>query len=101
LPESYNLATSMNDEAVITPLLQNARFSKMSIKKVELFSVSTTAKEATNGLVEGGPIYEKIKKRNPAWIDEIKIKVEKELAEKFGDAPMIAPMSALISQAWK
>jgi len=101
LPESYNLATSMSDEAVITSLLQDAGFTKISTEKVGLFSVSPTAKEATDGLVEGGLIYEEIKKRNPAWIDEIKIKVEKELAEKFGAAPMIAPMSAVISQAWK
>jgi ubiquinone/menaquinone biosynthesis C-methylase UbiE len=101
LPESYNLATSMSDEALIKPLLQDAGFSKISIEKVEQLSVSPTAKEATYGLVEGGLIYKDIKKRNPAWIDEIKIKVEKELAEKFGAAPMIAPMSAVISQAWK
>jgi ubiquinone/menaquinone biosynthesis C-methylase UbiE len=101
LPESYNLATSMSDEAVITPLLQDAGFAKISIEKVALLSASPTAKEATNGLVEGGLIYEEIKKRNPAWIDEIKIKVEKELAEKFGAAPMVAPISAVISQAWK
>ena len=101
LPESYNLATSMSDEAVITPLLQDAGFSKISIEKVKLFSVCPSAKEAANGLVEGGFIYKEIKKRNPAWIDEIKIKVEKELAEKFGAAPMIAPISAVISQAWK
>jgi len=90
----------MSDEAVITLLLEDAGFAKISIEKVELFSVSRTAKEATYGFV-GGLIYEEIKKRNPAWIDEIKIKVEKELAEKFGTAPMIAPMSAVISQAWK
>lgn len=101
LSESYNLATSMSDEAAITPLLQDAGFAKISIEKVKLFSVSPTAKEAAYGLVEGGLIYEEIKKRNPAWIDEIKIKVEKELAEKFGAAPMIAPMSAVIIQAWK
>ena len=101
LPESYNLATSMSDEAAIRQLLQDAKFSKISIEKVEQFSVSPTAKEATFGLVEGGLIYKDIKKRNPAWIDEIKIRVENELAEKFGAAPMIAPMSAVISQAWK
>jgi len=100
LSESYNLATSMSDKAVITPLLENAGFSKLSIEKVKLFSVSRTAKEAAAGLV-GGNIYEEIKKRNPAWIDEIKIKLEKELAEKFGAAPMVAPMSAIICQAWK
>ncbi|HTE30093.1 MAG TPA: class I SAM-dependent methyltransferase [Chryseolinea sp.] len=100
LPESYDLSTSMSDETVITPLLQDAGFEKMSIEKVGLSFVSPTAKEAAYGLVAGG-LYEEIKKRNPAWIDEIKIKVEKKLAEKFGAAPMIAPMSAVISQAWK
>jgi ubiquinone/menaquinone biosynthesis C-methylase UbiE len=101
LPESHNTATSMNDEATIALLLQDAGFVKVSIEKVELFSVSPTAKEAANGLVESGPIYEEIKKSNPACIDEIKIKVEEELTEKFGAAPMIAPISAVISQVWK
>jgi len=100
VPESYDVATSMNDEAVITPLLEKAGFSTMSIEKIRLLSVSRTAKEAADGLVEGG-LYEEIKQRNPAWIDEIKSKVEKELAEKFGDAPMVAPISALICEARK
>ena len=82
-------------------LLQDAGFSKKTIEKVKLFCVSPSAKEAANGLVEGGLFYKEIKKRNPAWIAEIKIKVEKELAEKFGAAPMTAPISAVISQAWK
>ncbi|TBO40048.1 class I SAM-dependent methyltransferase [Pedobacter kyonggii] len=101
LPESHNLATSMNNEALITPLLKDAGFAKISIEKVKLFSVSPTAKEAACGLVEWGPVYEEIKKHNPNCIEEIKIKVEKELAEKFGTAPMIAPISAVFSQAWK
>src|SRR5687767_7349545 len=49
LPDSYYLATSMNDEAVIRPLLQDAGFSKITIEKVKLFSVSPTAKEAAYG----------------------------------------------------
>lgn len=102
LPASYNLATSMNDETFIRQLLQDAGFSKTTIEKVKQFSVSASAKEAAYALVEGGgQIYKDIKDRNPAWIAEIKIKVEKELAEKFGAAPMIAPISAVISQAWK
>ena len=101
LPESYNLPFSMNDEAVITTFLQEAGFSKITIEKVNQVSISQTAKEAVNGLTQGGIIYNEIMKRNPAWMDEIKAIAEKELSEKFGVAPMIAPMSALISQAWK
>ena len=101
LPESYNLATSMSDEVVIRPLLEDAGFSKILIEKVKQFSVCPTAKEAATGLVEGGFIFKEIRQRNPEWIDEVKRKLEKELSEKFGTAPMIAPMSAVFSQAWK
>ncbi|HKO79310.1 MAG TPA: methyltransferase domain-containing protein [Chitinophagaceae bacterium] len=101
LPESYNLAVSMSDEGVIRSLLEEAGFSKICIEKVKQFSVCPTAKEAATGLVEGGFIFKEIRQNNPEWIDEIKNKLEKELSEKFGAAPMIAPMSAVISQAWK
>ena len=101
LPSSNNLATSMSDETVIEQLLRDAGFSKMTVGKTKLFSISPSAKEAASGLVDGGPFYTQIKKRNPAWIAEIKIRVEKELAEKFGAAPMVAPISAVISEAWK
>jgi len=100
LSESYNLATSMSDKNVIHKLLNDAGFSKNTIEKVELISAIPTAKEASNGLIVGG-IYGEIKKRNAVWIDEIKIKVEKELAERFGAAPMISPISAVVSQAKK
>jgi len=100
LPASYNAATSMSDESVIRPLLQHAGFAKSTIEKVGLSGVCTSAKEAADGLVHGG-MYEEIRKRNPAVIDEIKFKVEKQLADKFGEAPMVAPMSALICRAGK
>jgi len=101
LPESYNQATSMSDETAIRQLLKDAGFSKTKIETVKLLSTSPSAKEIANGLVEGGGIYSELKKQNPAWIPEIKSKVEKELAEKFGAAPMIAPISAVICEAWK
>ena len=101
LPQSYNLPFSMNDESLIRSMLQDTGFSKVAIEKVNKVSVCKTAKEATEGLVQGGTIYNEIMKLNPAWIDEIKVTVENELAEKFGAAPMVAPMSAIISQAWK
>lgn len=101
LPESYNLPFSMSDEVIIRSFLQDAGFSKIAIEKVKQVSISPTAKEAVNSLAQGGLIYNEIMKRNPAWMDEIKMTVERELSEKFGMAPMIAPLSAVISQAWK
>ena len=101
LPASYDLATYMSDERGIRSLLQNAGFSKLSVEKVKLPSVSPTAKEAALGFVQGGSVYDEVRKSKPGSIEEIKTRLEKELAGQFGDAPMIAPISALISQAWK
>ncbi len=101
LPEFYNLPFSMNDEAAIKEMLREAGFSKISIGKVSKVSVSATAKEATEGLTQGGSSYNEIMSRNPASMEEIRALVEKELTLKFGEAPMVAPMSAVISQAWK
>lgn len=101
LPELYNLAVSMSDEAVLRPLLENAGFRDISIEKAGQLSVCPTAKEAATGLVEGGFMFREIRQHHPEWIDKIKVRLEKELSEKFGAAPMIAPMSAVISQARK
>jgi ubiquinone/menaquinone biosynthesis C-methylase UbiE len=101
LDESYDVAVSMNDEDVIRPLVEEAGFSKIFIEKVEKFSECQTAKEAATGLVDGGFVFKEFRQHNPEWINEIKIRLEKELSEKFGAAPMIAPMSAVIIQAWK
>ena len=101
LPESYNLPFSMYDESDIQKMLQKVGFSKISIKKISKLSISPTAKEASEGLAQGGIIYNAIMSQNPGSIEEIKALVEKELSEKFGEAPMAAPMSAVISKAWK
>ena len=101
LPKSYGLPFSMHEENVIQELLRNAGFHKIVIEKVVRDSISPSAEEASEGLTKGGSIYNEIMSRNPAWVDEIKMKVQKELSEKFGDSPMRATMSALVCQAWK
>ncbi len=101
LPETYHLPFSMYDEVGLNEILKQTGFSKIIIEKVDKVAHSQTAGYAAYGLTRGGSIYDEIMKRNPAWIEEISARVEKELAEKFGSEPMIAPMRAVISQAWK
>jgi len=101
LPASFNLAFSMHDESSIKSTLEEVSFSKIFVEKVNKQCYASSSKDAAEGLTMGGSIYNEIMKRNPAWIDEIRIRVEKELSEKYGTSPMIAPMSAVISQAWK
>jgi SAM-dependent methyltransferase len=101
LPESYSLPFSMSDATEIERVLQKAGFSKILVEKVSKTSVSRTAKKAAEGLTRGGAIYNELMSRNPAWVEEIKESLEKELTQKFGASPMKAPMQAVISQAWK
>jgi hypothetical protein len=91
----------MHDPEIINAQLLGAGFSRVNLEVVEKNSVCPSAKEAAYGLVQGGSLYNEIMKRNPAWLGEISSIVESELAEKYGTAPMVAPMSAIICQAWK
>ena len=101
LPETYKIPFSMHDPDAIKEQLHRAGFSKVTTEVVKKNAVCGSAKVAAFGLVHGGSIYDEIMKRNPAWLDEITSIVENELGEKYGVAPMVAPMRAIICQALK
>jgi SAM-dependent methyltransferase len=100
LPDSFDVPTSMSDETAIRSLLHDTGFTKLSIEKVKLLSACASAKEAARGFVEGS-VYDEVRKSRPGSIEKIQTRLERELANQFGDAPMVVPVSALISQAWK
>lgn len=100
LPGSYDLATSMSDERAITASLNNAGFGKVYIEKVALSAVCATAGDAARGFIQGA-VFEEFRKRYPDRVEEAKLSLSRELAQKFGTNSMIATMRALISQAWK
>ena len=101
LPETYKIPFSMHDPDAIREQLLRAGFSKVKTEVVKKNAVCGSAKVAAYGLVNGGSIYDEIMKRNPAWLGEITSIVESELAEKYGIAPMVAPMRAIVCQGWK
>ena len=100
LPETYKLPYGFNDPDVIRELLENAGFLSITIEHVVKTAISDTAMEAAIGLSNGGSLYNEIMNRNPAWIEEITEKLEKELTEKYGASPMMAPMSAVVCKAF-
>lgn len=101
LPDSIHVATSMSDEAGIRSLVEDAGFSRISIEKVQKESVCSTAREAAVGFSHSGAVVDEIRKQEPALIDQLIVSLEKELSQKFGSSPMVAPISAVICQAWK
>ena len=101
LPESYSLPTSMHDDSVLRELLLEAGFSRVNVEKQKRDSQCQSAKNAAEALVQAGAFSKEIMSLNPAQINEVKSLLAKELGKRYGDAPMIAPMSAVIGQAWK
>lgn len=101
LPESYTTAFSMNNEVEINSWLTQAGFTEIKVERVEKIAVSQSAKNVAEGLAYGGAIFNDIFKRNPEWLPQIQSEIETVLIEKYGDAPMKAPMRALISSAKK
>jgi len=101
LPDNFRLPFSMHNKEEIKNDLQEAGFNQMAVEYVKKISVSPNSRQAAVGLARGGSIYNEIMKINPAWVDEIENTVERKLAEKFGAAPVEAPMSALIIRAQK
>jgi ubiquinone/menaquinone biosynthesis C-methylase UbiE len=101
LSESYNLPTSMHNESMVRELLKEAGFSSIAVEKRKKDSQCPSARDAAEAFTRAGAFSLEIGRLNPARVDEIRFLVEKELAKRYGDAPMIAPMSAVIGQAWK
>jgi len=101
LPESFNLPTSMHDESVLRELLQEAGFSPVVVEKQKKDSQCRSAEDAAEALIQAGAISSVIMSLKPALISEIKSLLAKELGKRYGKAPMVAPMSAIIAQAWK
>jgi len=91
----------MHDESVLRELLQEAGFSPVVVEKQKKDSQCRSAEDATEALIQAGAISSEIMSLKPALISEIKSLLAKELGKRYGKVPMVAPMSAVIAQAWK
>jgi ubiquinone/menaquinone biosynthesis C-methylase UbiE len=100
-PASYYLPYAMDDQEEIRPLLIQAGFRNIIIESVSKNGRSDSAMNIANSFIEGPLIYNAIRQRDPALVEELKNLVAKELAAKYGDAPLITPMQAIISMGWK
>jgi ubiquinone/menaquinone biosynthesis C-methylase UbiE len=101
LPSTYKLPFSMNEPDVIESQIREAGFSSVKVSHVKKNTFCATATEAARGLVEGSSIFNDIMKTNASWLEEIKSEVAEDLSRLYGSEPMVAPMSAFISEAEK
>jgi hypothetical protein len=101
LPGMYSMPFSFNDHDEVMGYLQRAGFSSIVVEQVEKSAWSTNAREAAIGLTQGSSLYNEIVAKDPAWVEAIINDTEAELVKRYGDQPMIAPMSAVFAMGRK
>lgn len=100
IPQTCRLPYGLYDHDEIKGYLKDAGFSDITVETVAKMAHFESAHEAAYGLSHGGSLYNEIVKRNPAWVDEISLELEKTLSAKYGN-PLSTPMSAVICQCGK
>lgn len=101
LPPESLLPFSMNDHNEIRALLTAAGFIDLKIETVSKKAIANSAMDAAISAAKGGLMYNEIMKRNPAALPEFLQALFKEFSASFGEAPMIAPMRAVVSNGWR
>jgi SAM-dependent methyltransferase len=96
-PRFYEIPFSLHDEAQLQRWMEEAGFKNVTVRPIDLPSVSPSAADAAKGLVQGTPLAGALKERN-ADLDAITNAVAEELRRQFGDNPVRGRMCALICE---
>ena len=97
-PTFYQTPFGFYDAAVILRLLQTAGFDEIEISAVQLPCRSQSAAAFALGLVRGNPIATAIEERG-GDLERVVQAVAREIAERFGAAPVETTMQALVCRA--
>jgi ubiquinone/menaquinone biosynthesis C-methylase UbiE len=100
IPPTCRMPFGFYDHDEIEGYLKEAGFTNIIIEDVAKTAHFASAQQAAYGLSHGGSLYNEIVKRNPAWVEEISLELEKVLRAKYGE-PVSAPMSAVICRCTK
>ncbi|MBI1729084.1 class I SAM-dependent methyltransferase [Candidatus Acetothermia bacterium] len=85
----------------IKEMLLSTGFQKITFSVLKCPLSSPSARDAATGLVKGNPISLQILERQTHSIEEVMSHVERELANKFGKAPVRSSMQAIVVEAQK
>lgn len=100
-PIFYTVPFSMYDDRELTTVTRRAAFKNITTTLVKKEGVSPSAADLAKGMVEGNPVYLAILERDPSLINTIKERIQKVLAEKFGDKPLKSPLQAWVVEGSK
>jgi ubiquinone/menaquinone biosynthesis C-methylase UbiE len=97
-PSFYELPFSFCDADLIRGLLQRAGFKAIAASLVMLPCLSSSAAEFAIGLVRGNPVSTAIQERG-VEVDNVIRAVTREIAQRYGTAPVESTMQAFVWRA--
>jgi ubiquinone/menaquinone biosynthesis C-methylase UbiE len=96
-PRFFEIPFSLHDAHQLTAWLEEVGFNHVTVRPINLPSVSPTAVDAAKGLVQGTPLAIALQERN-ADTEAITNAVAEALRTQFGDNPPRGRMCALICE---
>jgi ubiquinone/menaquinone biosynthesis C-methylase UbiE len=98
-PDFYDIPFTLHDPATLRSLLDGAGFREIKLEVVPMPCVSPSAREMARGLIHGNPVIAAINERDASKVPEVEAALAKEIAERFGSAPVRARMQAIVCSA--
>lgn len=87
------------DPEAVTALLIEAGFSDVEVDLVERAATSPSARELAVGLIEGYPLVDEIKLRDPSRLPAAVDAVTRAIARQFGASPVKSRITAVVASA--
>ncbi|WP_437898086.1 class I SAM-dependent methyltransferase [Sorangium sp. So ce124] len=87
------------DPDALADLLIEGGFGDVSVDVVEKAATSPSARQLAAGLIEGYPLADEIKARDPSRLPAAVDAVAKAIARQFGDDPVKSRIAALVAAA--
>jgi ubiquinone/menaquinone biosynthesis C-methylase UbiE len=87
------------DPEALTALLIETGFSDVEVDLVERAATSPSARELAVGLIEGYPLIEEIKQRDPSRLPAATDAVTSAIARQFGASPVKGRITAVVASA--
>jgi len=100
-PAFYNIPYSMHNVEAVLAIIKQGGFSDVTHEVVTTECIAESAEQMSAGLVEGNPIANAIRERDPGAVDVLKAKVYKTLVQRFGDHPCKTSQRAIVFTAKK
>lgn len=97
-PRFYEVPFGMSDAGAIERLVRDAGFADVAVERVRFAGAKLPALDIATGIIRGGPFVTEIGQRR-GDVDLVIGRVARRLTAEFGEAPLAAPMSALVCVA--